>query len=193
MQVGVLAIQGDAREHALAIQSLGAKAVEVRKPQDLKECSGLIIPGGESTTLSLLMKKHSLDKEIKNLAKKGFPIFGTCAGAILLAKEADRKKGFLGLMDLEVERNAYGRQVDSFEADLLIAGKKLHAVFVRAPIIKKAGPNVRILAKFNGNPVLVEQGPMIAATFHPELAGEMNIHRLFLEKAHNFASKHSKH
>ena len=181
MRIGVLALQGDFREHIKAVKEAGAEAVEVRNPEDFDNCDGLIIPGGESTTLSILIKKYSFGKKIRELAARGFPVFGTCAGAIVMAKEADGRPGVLGLMDLSVKRNAYGRQVESFESKIdLKNGKSVHGVFIRAPIITKTGPDALVLAKCNGNPVLVEQGNFLAATFHPELTKERGIHRIFV-------------
>ncbi len=189
MFVGVLALQGDFREHSLIVQKLGFKTIEVRTKSDLKQCSGLIIPGGESTTLSLLMKKYSLISLVKTMVKQGMPVFGTCAGAILLAKKVDKKQGLLALIDMEIRRNAYGSQIDSFETDLKFNGTIVHGVFIRAPVIEKVSKNVKILAEFEEKPVLVEQLNLMASTFHPELTQNTRVHELFLKKVKEFEKK----
>ena len=182
--VGVLALQGDFREHLELLRSMKAEAREVRSVQDLRECSALIIPGGESTTISNLLDSSGLGAEIKKRAGKGMPIYGTCAGAIIIARKVLREKMFkpLNLIDIEVERNAFGRQVDSFEAEIEVKGLgKLNGVFIRAPVIKKAGKKAEVLASFNGKPVLVRQGNILAGTFHPEAEHNTKIHEFFLE------------
>lgn len=186
MKIGVLALQGDFREHVQILQQLGAEASMVRLPVELEGLDSLIIPGGESTTMSRLMMDLHLMQPIKNLAEAGFPIMGTCAGMILLAKTVP---GFLlqtlGLMDITVRRNAFGSQVDSFETDLEMPalGKlPFHAVFIRAPIIEKANSTVEILGKLsNGTTVAARQGKLIAAAFHPELTADLRFHRYFLD------------
>jgi 5'-phosphate synthase pdxT subunit len=174
LRIGVLAVQGNVREHVSALELLGADAVEVRKPEELSGLDGLVIPGGESTTFMRLMRLYGLDEAIRRF--RG-PIFGTCAGMIVL------DRGHLGLVDLEVERNAYGRQVASFEADLRLAeeGKPLRGVFIRAPRVADAGPGVQGLAELDGEPVLLREGRFLVASFHPELTGDTRVHELFLD------------
>jgi pyridoxal 5'-phosphate synthase pdxT subunit len=174
MRVGVLAVQGNFREHAAMLRALGADVVEVRKPEQLEGLDGLVIPGGESTAFMRLMRLYGLDEALRGFAR---PILGTCAGMIVL----DRRH--LGLIDLEVERNAWGRQVHSFEADLEIAGEEepLRGVFIRAPWIENAGEEVEILAEHDGHPVLARQGRIIVAAFHPELTDDTRIHERFLQ------------
>ncbi len=180
--IGALAIQGDFKEHMALLHSMGVGCIEVRSISDMQKCSALIIPGGESTTISKLLSDSGLGKEIKSRAKKGMPVYGTCAGAIVIAKKVAGEKRFspLGLIDIEVERNAYGRQADSFESEIDFAGGKIRGVFIRAPLITKIGKGVEALATLNGRPVLVRQGKIIAGTFHPELAGERAVHELLL-------------
>ncbi|HIH08015.1 MAG: pyridoxal 5'-phosphate synthase glutaminase subunit PdxT [Candidatus Diapherotrites archaeon] len=186
MRVGVLALQGDFREHRRQIEALGVECVEVRNPEELEGLAGLIIPGGESTTISNLMKKCGLDKAIKRKHKAGMALMGTCAGAILLSKTVLNEKRFfpLGLIDVTISRNSYGRQVDSFEADLNVKGLgKVNGAFIRAPVIEGTGNNVEVLSSFNGKPVLVMQGKILLATFHTELGADTSIHRLFCSVA----------
>ena len=186
MKIGVLALQGAFIEHIQVLQQLDVEASPVRLPEELDGLNGLIIPGGESTTMSRLMLDFQLMQPIKNLAEAGFPIMGTCAGMILLAKTVP---GFplqtLGLMDITVRRNAFGSQVDSFETDLEMPalGKlPFHAVFIRAPIIERANSTVEILGKLsNGTTVAARQGKLIAAAFHPELTADLRFHRYFLD------------
>tara|TARA_Y100000310_G_C20703935_1_gene832874 strand:+ start:11014 stop:11571 length:558 start_codon:yes stop_codon:yes gene_type:complete len=183
MLIGVLALQGDFFEHIQILKSMKIKSIEVRNKSDLEKCSALIIPGGESTTIGKLLKISGLDKEIKKRAKKGMPIYGTCAGAIVLAKKVLNEKEFspLGLIDVEIKRNAYGRQVDSFEAEINIKGVgRLNGVFIRAPVISKVG-KAEILAKFDGKPVLVKQGNILIGTFHPETEKETVLHDLLIQ------------
>src|SRR5256884_9348032 len=163
MKVGVLALQGNFREHAAMLRRLGADAVEVRKPEELAGLDGLVVPGGESTTFMRLMRLYGLDEAIRQFER---PILGTCAGMIVLDRD------HLGLVDLEVDRNAYGRQVASFEADLRLAGEAepLRGVFVRAPRVREAGEGVEVLADRDGEPVLLREGRFLVASFHPELA-----------------------
>jgi len=173
-RIGILAVQGNVREHAAVLRRLGAEPVEVRKPEQLADLDGLIVPGGESTAIARLVRLYGLEQAIRSF---GRPIFGTCAGMILL----DRRH--LGLLDLEVSRNAYGRQVASFEADLELSGEDepLHGVFIRAPRVLDAGPGVEVLAELDGEPVLLRQGRTIVAAFHPELTDDTRVHERFLE------------
>ena len=183
-RVGVLALQGDFEAHERALQRAGAEAVEVRSAADLENIGGLIIPGGESTTMLKLLDLENLLEPLREFGRER-PIFGTCAGAILLASEvANPPQASLGLMDLEVERNAYGRQLDSRIARLQPLGFEddLEAVFIRAPIIRRVGEDARVLASYQGDPVLVEQGRHLAATFHPELTQDSRVHLMFLQK-----------
>jgi len=181
--VGILALQGDFEAHERAFQELGAPVVQVRQANQLSLVDGLVIPGGESTTMLKLLHLENLFEPLRQfgLAK---PIFGTCAGAILLASEVlHPQQESLGLMDMTVERNAYGRQVHSHVSHLQFPDQTdLEAVFIRAPIIRRAGPGVKILASHDGTPVLVEQGSHLAATFHPELTADRRLQVLFLEK-----------
>jgi 5'-phosphate synthase pdxT subunit len=173
-KIGVLAVQGNFREHAAMLRRLGADPVEVRKPEELEELDGLVIPGGESTAIARLVRLYGLEEAIRRFDR---PLLGTCAGMILL----DRRH--LGLLDLSVSRNAYGRQVASFEADLELAGEgePLRGIFIRAPRVEEAGPNVEVLAELDGEPVLLRQGKIIAASFHPELTGDTRVHERFLD------------
>ena len=174
LRIGVLALQGNFREHAQMLRRLGAEAVEVRKPEQLEGLDGLLIPGGESTTFMRLMRLYGLDEAIRRFDR---PVFGTCAGMIVLDRD------HLGLVDIAVRRNAYGRQVASFETDLHVAGESepVHAVFIRAPWIDDAGDGVEILAEHDGHPVLARDGRFLVASFHPELTDDTRLHRLFLE------------
>lgn len=182
-----MALQGAVREHACHIQALGAEYVLVKRPRDLEEINALIIPGGESTAIGKLMSATGLDDSIKTAAEAGMPVFGTCAGMILMAKRTvEPAEHLLGLMDISVRRNAYGRQVDSFETDLRAElGKEvmLKAVFIRAPAIESVGPGVKVLAEYGGRPVMVEEKNFLACSFHPELTGESRVHEHFLERA----------
>jgi pyridoxal 5'-phosphate synthase pdxT subunit len=173
-RVGVLAVQGNFREHAAMLRSLGADVVEVRKPEQLEGLDGLVVPGGESTTFMRLMRLYGLDEALRVFDR---PVLGTCAGMIVL----DRRH--LGLVDVEVDRNAYGRQVASFEADLELAGDDvpLRGVFIRAPRVRTTGPDVEVLAEHDGEPVLVRQGRFLVASFHPELTDDARVHELFLD------------
>jgi 5'-phosphate synthase pdxT subunit len=183
-RVGVLALQGDFQAHERALARAGAEVVEVRSAADLEGLEGLIIPGGESTTMMKLLDEEKLIDPLRAFGRER-PIFGTCAGAILLASEvANPPQSSLGLMDMEVERNAYGRQVDSRIARLQSDGIEgdLEAVFIRAPIIRRVGRDAKVLATYQGDPVLVEQGRHLAATFHPELTDDSRVHLMFLRK-----------
>jgi len=183
-RVGVLALQGDFQAHQRALERAGAEAVEVRTAADLENIQGLVIPGGESTTMIKLLEREKLLDPLREFGRRR-PIFGTCAGAILLATDlANAGQGSLGLMDMQVERNAYGRQIDSRIARLHPQGMDggLEAVFIRAPIIRHVGKDAKVLATYEGDPVLVEQGRHLAATFHPELTDDARIHLMFLQK-----------
>lgn len=187
MRIGVLSLQGDVKEHISMLRKCGAEAIEIKLPEQLDNVEGLIIPGGESTVMSMLMKKFGLDKKIKQRFSEGMAIYGTCAGAILLAKNVAGHKNFsLGLMDITVKRNDYGRQIDSFEANLNLGplGNNFNGVFIRAPVIEKVGrKKVEILSEFKGRPVMVKQGNLLATTFHPELNTDKRAHNFFIEIA----------
>jgi len=186
MKIGVLAVQGAFVEHINVLRRLKAEAVEVRLPGDLKDIDGLIIPGGESTTISKLIKEFDITPEILRRAKSGMPIMGTCAGLILLGTGVtDKTIEPLGLMDMTVDRNAFGRQVDSFEADIPIGGlgeKPYHCVFIRAPVIESVSSKVQCLAQLNGGTcIAARQGNFLAFAFHPELTEDLRIHKYFLD------------
>jgi 5'-phosphate synthase pdxT subunit len=185
-RIGILAVQGDIREHAYALRDVGAEPIEVRLPRDLVGLDGLILPGGESTTMRKLIELYGLRQPIVALARGGAPVYGTCAGMILLAERiADGDEPVLGLLDVTVQRNAYGRQLDSFEADIAIPSlgdEPLHGVFIRAPVVNDVGPEVAVLARDpDGRPVAVRQGRVLATAFHPELTPDRRLHRLLLE------------
>ena len=174
MTIGVLALQGNFREHSAMLRRLGADVVEVRLPEQLDGLDGLVIPGGESTAIARLMRLYGLEEPVRRFQQ---PIFGTCAGMILL------DRAHLGLADLEVDRNAYGRQLASFEADLTLAGddEPLRGVFIRAPRVADYGPEIEVLAEHAGEPVLLRAGRILVASFHPELTGDTRVHGRFLE------------
>ena len=175
--VGVLAIQGGFEAHAAALERLGCLPLEVRRPDELVDLDGLVIPGGESTTIAMGIEAAGLQEPIRAFARSGRPVLGTCAGLIML------DRAHLGLMDIEARRNAFGRQVKSFEADLLVDGlgdEPLRAVFIRAPWIERAGEDVQVLAEIDGHPVVARQGNLLAAAFHPELTDDLRLHALFL-------------
>jgi|SRR5579871_353688 len=189
-RIGVLALQGDFDAHRGALERAGAQAVLVREAKQFSEIDGLVIPGGESTTMLKLLHYDHLVEPLAEFARRK-PVFGTCAGAILLAKEVSNpSQESLALMDIEVERNAYGRQLDSRIAEIdpepefarRTAPGKIEAVFIRAPIIRTTGTGTKVLLRYNGDPVLVEQGHYMVATFHPELTTDSRVHSLFLEK-----------
>jgi len=192
MKVGVLAMQGAFIEHVHMLRRLGVEAVEVRLPEQLEELDGLILPGGESTTIGRLALAYGLLEPIREMARRGKPIWGTCAGMILLAKDIGRDQPLIGVMDVKVLRNAFGRQVDSFEIDLLVPaldaisspqekGKPFHAVFIRAPLIEEVGKDVDVLARLpEGTIVAAQQGNLLATSFHPELTDDTRFHRYFL-------------
>ncbi len=184
MKVGVLALQGAFREHIRMLRALGAEAVEIRLPSEVDEVDGLIIPGGESTTMRKLMDDYRLVGPLREFAASGKPLFGTCAGLIVMAERlGGRRQELLNLIDIDVERNAYGRQVDSREADIsgeALGSEPFHAVFIRAPRILSTGPGVEPLARYRDQVVLARQRNILVATFHPELTGDSRIHELFL-------------
>lgn len=195
MKVGVLGLQGDVREHQRAIEASGASAVVVRHQSQLDDVDALIIPGGESTTIGKLLDRYSLLKSLRRRASEGMPMYGTCAGLILMASEVRAHPSSegsahdiphrIGTLDVAVTRNAYGRQVDSFETDLVVEGLTgpFRAVFIRAPVIESAGKDVEILGAFDDRPVLVRQGRMLGSTFHPEMTGDTRLHELFIDMA----------
>jgi 5'-phosphate synthase pdxT subunit len=189
-RVGVLALQGDFEAHEKALKRAGATAVQVRSAEELRGLDGLVIPGGESTTMLKLLQGENLMEPLREFGKRR-PIFGTCAGAILLANEVlSPAQESLGLIDVGVERNAYGRQIDSRvthitpeeEMQSRTRPGEMEAVFIRAPIIRRVGKGARVLARYQGDPVLVEEGRHLVATFHPELSGDSRVHELFLKK-----------
>jgi 5'-phosphate synthase pdxT subunit len=193
--VGVFALQGDVREHLRMLESLGTTAIGVRRPAELEACDGLVIPGGESTTMFKLARTFDLFEPLRQRIKEGLPTFGTCAGMIMLADrvlDGTPDQETLGGLDITVRRNAFGRQVDSFEGDLDLDGiaDPVHAVFIRAPWVEDAGPDVEVLARIRddsapdgaaGRIVAVRQGALMATSFHPEVEGDDRIHRLFLD------------
>ena len=189
LMVGVLALQGAFAEHGMALRRLGAQVTEVRGPKHLNDCDALVMPGGESTTMSKLLATSGLYDALVEALAGGFPVFGTCAGMILLAGEIEGgrpdQRSFSAI-DIAVRRNGYGRQVDSFEADLDVSGLDpggpFRAVFIRAPKIERFGASVNVLAKHDGVPVLVQQNNVFASSFHPEMTADLRIHRLFLRQ-----------
>ena len=191
MKIGVLALQGAFIEHEQMLQRLGVEAVEVRLPQDLAGCAGVIIPGGESTTIGKLAVQYHLIEPLRELARSGKPLWGTCAGLIFMAKDVQRDQPLLGLMDVTVQRNAFGRQVDSFEANISIKGvdgdKPFHAIFIRAPLIEAVGQGVDVLARVEKDDeeviVAAQQGNLLVTSFHPELSNDDRFHRYFLKMA----------
>lgn len=186
MNIGVLAVQGDFAAHLRMLARLGVEAIQVRRASELDVMDGLIIPGGESTTMLKFVEEEALGDALKSFAASGKPIFATCAGAILVANEVTNPpQASLGLIDIAVARNAYGRQVDSFisAVDTIFAGGSLEAVFIRAPRITRVGDKVITIASREGEPVMVRQGNIIAATFHPELTNDERAHRMFIEMA----------
>jgi 5'-phosphate synthase pdxT subunit len=188
MRIGVLALQGAFREHLDTLDSIGVAGVRVREPADLEGVSGLILPGGESTTMRQLIERWGMRQPILDLADTGAPLFGTCAGMIVLAAEiAGGEPPILPLLDITVERNAFGRQLESFEDELpvpILGDTSVHAVFIRAPIVERTGPGVDVLARLDdGRVVAVRERNVIATAFHPELAGETRFHRLLATMA----------
>ena len=185
MKIGILALQGDVREHAAVLADLDTDSRPVRTPADLDLVDALIMPGGESTTMSLLLDSAALRGPIEDRLRDRMPVFGTCAGLILLATDVlDGRpdQTSFAAIDVSVRRNGYGRQVDSFETDLDVAGVgAVHAVFIRAPVVERVGPGVEVLASIDGHPVLCRQGNVLVAAFHPELTGDTRIHELFIK------------
>lgn len=184
MKIGVLALQGAFREHRLMLESCRAQAVEIRKPEELDDVAGLVIPGGESTTIGKLMVEWGLMDKIKTRAEEGMAVYGTCAGMILLAKDiVDSDQPRLGLMDTVVQRNAFGRQRESFEAKMNVpefGEQPVTAVFIRAPYIESAGPGVKVMATVKDKVVIARQGKFLATSFHPELTNDARIHKYFI-------------
>ena len=188
-RVGVLALQGDTREHLAALREAGAQAITVRRRAELDSVDALVLPGGESTTISLLLREFGLLEPLRVRLADGMPAYGSCAGMILLASEIldagepGREACALGAIDMTVRRNAFGRQVDSFEADVEFQGLDgpAHAVFIRAPWVERVGSAVEVLARAEAHIVAVRQGPMLATTFHPEVTGDRRVHRLFVD------------
>ncbi len=184
--IGVLALQGDFREHKRVFEGLGTSVKEVRLPKDLENIKGLVIPGGESTTMTKLIKIYDFEKPLLDFYKQGGAVWGTCAGAIVVSSEVVGypEQLHLNLIDIAVERNAYGRQVDSFEADVDIETLgRFHTVFIRAPRIARIGKNVRVLASFKQHPIMVIQDRVLATVFHPELTSDSRVHQYFLDLA----------
>ncbi|MDQ4052315.1 MAG: pyridoxal 5'-phosphate synthase glutaminase subunit PdxT [Actinomycetota bacterium] len=189
--IGVFALQGDVREHVRALSSIGVATFGVRRASELDACDALVIPGGESTTMAKLARSFELFEPLRDRIKLGMPVFGTCAGMIMLADRVEdgvAGQETLGGLDITVRRNAFGRQVDSFEGDLRFEGVDgpVHAVFIRAPWVEEAGPGVEVLARVEEGPavgriVAVRQGPLLATSFHPEVADDLRLHRLFVD------------
>jgi 5'-phosphate synthase pdxT subunit len=190
LRVGILALQGDVREHARALVEAGAEPVEVRRPQELATVDGLVLPGGESTTIGTLLDLFGLLEPLRAAVRAGLPVYGSCAGMILLADEVldgRPNQATVGGLDVAVRRNAFGRQVDSFETDVVMTGVgDVHAVFIRAPWVERTGPDVEVLATVPGDGpaagkvVAVRRGPLLATSFHPELTGDSRVHGLFV-------------
>jgi len=195
--IGVLAVQGDVREHVHTLADLGVEAITVRRTSELEACDGLVVPGGESTTMAKLARTFDLFQPLQQRIKEGLPVFGTCAGMIMLAdrvRDGILGQETLGGLDITVRRNAFGRQVDSFEGALDFAGldDPVHAVFIRAPWVEEVGPEVEVLARVEegeaaGRIVAVRQGPLMATSFHPEVGGDPRVHRLFVDLVANAA------
>lgn len=188
VKIGVLALQGAFREHKQRLEAVGAQVIEVRLPQHLTGLQGLVVPGGESTTIGKLAREYGLESAVRERVREGsLALWGTCAGAIWMAREIEGypEQPHLGAMDMVVARNAFGRQVDSFEQDLTIQGldTPYHAVFIRAPVIKEVGVGVQVLATVGSEVVLARQGLMLASSFHPELTADNRMHQLFLDLA----------
>jgi 5'-phosphate synthase pdxT subunit len=192
MKIGILAVQGDFEAHATKLKGLGVETVEVRTVTDLRGCDGIILPGGESTTQLQFLQEEGLFEAIQKFSAEGHAVFGTCAGAILLAKEVKNpEQASLGLLDMTVLRNGYGRQLasDVFFGPTQLKPGPLEMVFIRGPIIECAGPDVRVLAEHAGKPALVQKDNVLAATFHPELTDDTTVHEHFLQMAANRAAK----
>jgi 5'-phosphate synthase pdxT subunit len=184
MKIGVLALQGAFAEHIKILTDLQVEAVPIRLPIDLNGVAALVIPGGESTTITKLLADYHLMEPIKNLIRKNLPVFGTCAGLVLLARKITGVEvESLGVMGIEVERNAFGRQVDSFEADLfmpVLGDEAFRGIFIRAPLVQKVDPGVEVLCRINNHAVAVRQGKILACAFHPELTDDLRLHKYFL-------------
>lgn len=196
MKVGVLALQGDVREHFVSLQEVGANPIKVRRLSELESIDALVIPGGESTTVALLAQIFHLFEPIRKRIAEGLPVYGSCAGMILLADrvlDATEDQRTFGGLDITVRRNAFGRQVDSFESDINFRGEGLRAVFIRAPWVEQVGPDVEVLASVNvhgaEHPVAVRQGALLATSFHPELTNDHRIHRYFFEEVCGASSR----
>jgi pyridoxal 5'-phosphate synthase pdxT subunit len=186
MKIGVLGLQGDVREHGRALEEVGATPVPVKHPDDLAMVDGLVLPGGESTTIGKLLDHFDLMEPLQDRVDAGMPLYGTCAGMILMASAVTGGEAHgLGILDATVHRNAYGRQIDSFETDLEVKGfdEPYRAVFIRAPRVETVGSDVDVLAELDGNPVLVRQGKLLASSFHPEMTEDRRVHELFLDMA----------
>lgn len=184
MKAGVLALQGDFREHARMFEAAGATPVLVRTAEDLQTVDCLALPGGESTAIGRLARLHGLVEPIRRRSADGMPMFGTCAGLIVMARRVEGGEPLLGLLDVTVRRNAYGRQVDSFETEVDVLGVgEVRGVFIRAPQVTDVGPDVEVLATHDGVPVVVRQGALLAAAFHPEMAGDPRLHERLLSLA----------
>lgn len=184
MRIGVLALQGAVAEHIRSLEAAGAEAVTIKRVEQLDDVHGLIIPGGESTTIGKLMRKYGFMEAIAEFSDKGKPVFGTCAGLIVLANQIEgNEEAHLRLMDMTVTRNAFGRQRESFETDLTVKGidEPIRAVFIRAPLIKSVGADVDVLSVYNGEIVTARQGTLLAASYHPELTDDYRLHAYFLE------------
>jgi 5'-phosphate synthase pdxT subunit len=188
MKIGVLALQGDVREHERALDAAGATPLRVKRRDQLDAVDGLIVPGGESTTIGKLLDRFELLAPVTERALSGMPLWGTCAGLILMARDVTGREDAphrLRVLDVTVRRNAYGRQTESFETDLDVVGldAPFRAVFIRAPVIEEAAPAVEVLARFNEKPVLVRSGSMLASSFHPEMTGDCRVHEMFVDMA----------
>ncbi|MBI1935524.1 pyridoxal 5'-phosphate synthase glutaminase subunit PdxT [Candidatus Woesearchaeota archaeon] len=189
MNIGVLSLQGDFREHIEMLKKCSVNPIEVRLPEDLRNIDGLVIPGGESTAIGNLMQKNSMDKEIIKKHKSGMAIYGTCAGAILLAKNiVGSNQPSLNLLDISIKRNDYGRQLDSFESELSIKNiGKFKGIFIRAPVIEKVDKKVKVLSSLNKKPVLIRQENLLASAFHPELTNDSRIHEYFIKMVKDYS------
>jgi 5'-phosphate synthase pdxT subunit len=184
MKIGVLALQGAVKEHILMIEKSGAEGIVIKRPEQLKDIDGIIIPGGESTTIGKLMRTYGFIETLQQFSTEGKPVFGTCAGLIVVAKEImGQAENHLGLMDICVARNAFGRQRESFETDLTVSGinEAVRAVFIRAPLIESVGENVEVLSEYKGQIVAAREGHVLVASFHPELTDDYSMHSYFLE------------
>jgi len=196
MKIGILAVQGDFAAHAAVLRELGAETLEVRTVADLEDCDGLVLPGGESTTQLQFLQEEGLYDAIREFSNDGGAIFGTCAGAILLADQVKNPaQDSLKLLNMTILRNGYGRQLasDVFHGSSNLKKEPLEMVFIRGPVIEKVGPEIEVLAKHQGKPVLVQKGKILAATFHPELTTDTTVHQHFLDMVSSGSAKHKKH